>query len=227
MSHLLLVRHGQASAQSHDYDVLSQLGIRQARLLGAHLARAGQPIDALFTGPRKRQQDSAMHLYESAREAGVRYPGPIVLDEFDEMPFREILVAALHVFVDEPPLGTSRSFDQMRALVKRAVMAWASDEVTADGIEPFAAFTERVQRILARVASAGEHVLVTTSAGPIAVALQLAGAPGTESPRAAMDLAIDLVNASVSTLASDGAGGFDVVSMNNHAHLPHPLITLV
>ena len=38
MSVLLLVRHGQASWGSADYDVLSDLGHEQSRLLGKHLA---------------------------------------------------------------------------------------------------------------------------------------------------------------------------------------------
>ncbi|MFQ5527850.1 MAG: hypothetical protein ACE5GX_16530 [Thermoanaerobaculia bacterium] len=45
MSRVLLVRHGQASAGSADYDRLSELGERQSRLLGRHWAGHGLELD--------------------------------------------------------------------------------------------------------------------------------------------------------------------------------------
>jgi hypothetical protein len=52
MSHLLLVRHGQASFLEENYDKLSAKGEAQSRLLGKYWACLKLPIDRVFAGPR-------------------------------------------------------------------------------------------------------------------------------------------------------------------------------
>src|ERR1700682_3660168 len=80
MGMLCLVRHGQAAPSEKNYDRLSSLGEKQARLLGESLARRGVRFDRVFTGPRTRQQRTA----EIAAEAG-GMPPPVVMEELDEM----------------------------------------------------------------------------------------------------------------------------------------------
>ena len=80
MGTLLLVRHGQASAFEDNYDRLSILGEKQARLLGETWRRRELKLDRIFTGPRVRQHRTA----EIAAEAG-GLPAPVVLPELDEM----------------------------------------------------------------------------------------------------------------------------------------------
>ena len=60
MGVLLLVRHGQASLGTADYDHLSELGYRQARATGARLARADLAIDRVMCGTLARQRDTAV-----------------------------------------------------------------------------------------------------------------------------------------------------------------------
>ena len=51
MAVIYLVRHGQASWDADDYDVLSETGWEQSRLLGAALAaRVFQPLGMADTG---------------------------------------------------------------------------------------------------------------------------------------------------------------------------------
>src|SRR4051812_50066490 len=87
MGTLLLVRHGQASAFEENYDRLSTLGERQARLLGESWRRRALKLDRVFAGPRVRQQRTA----EIAAEAG-GLPAPGGLQDLDEVgvgpPFR-------------------------------------------------------------------------------------------------------------------------------------------
>ena len=47
---ILLARHGQASFGKKNYDELSELGITQARMLGAHYAHTQRRIDAVVAG---------------------------------------------------------------------------------------------------------------------------------------------------------------------------------
>lgn len=82
MTHVYLVRHGQASAGTNDYDRLSNTGIEQARLLGAYWKLNGFKADAVFSGSLKRQQ----HTAELAL-AGIEHSQPLetleALNEYD------------------------------------------------------------------------------------------------------------------------------------------------
>ena len=55
---LLLVRHGQASAGSDNYDRLSERGWQQSRRLGAWLASTGHDFDAVVLGGMRRHQET-------------------------------------------------------------------------------------------------------------------------------------------------------------------------
>jgi len=59
MTNVYLVRHGQASAGTDDYDRLSDTGIAQARLLGTYWQHSGFRVDAAFHGSLKRQKHTA------------------------------------------------------------------------------------------------------------------------------------------------------------------------
>jgi broad specificity phosphatase PhoE len=59
MGQILLVRHAQASFGSADYDRLSDLGIEQAQLLGAWIARRARRIDLMVSGSLRRHRDTA------------------------------------------------------------------------------------------------------------------------------------------------------------------------
>src|SRR5207342_933271 len=72
---LLLVRHGQASAGSADYDCLSERGVEQCRRLGRWLARSGHEFDAVVMGAMKRHAQSAEAVAEGyAREGNGSLP---------------------------------------------------------------------------------------------------------------------------------------------------------
>jgi len=59
MSMLYLVRHGQASAGTHDYDRLSPIGQRQSELLGQWWKSQGFVPDAVHHGSLVRQRHTA------------------------------------------------------------------------------------------------------------------------------------------------------------------------
>jgi broad specificity phosphatase PhoE len=84
MSTLTLVRHGQASFFATDYDMLSDLGNTQGRLLGEYWAGRRVQFDAIFTGPRLRQRQTAEQVRCAYHAAGLALPEPVVLDELDE-----------------------------------------------------------------------------------------------------------------------------------------------
>ena len=65
MAAIYLIRHGQASFGSDDYDQLSQLGIRQAEVTGEYFRESGIFFDAAYSGDLKRQLDTAQLVLAS------------------------------------------------------------------------------------------------------------------------------------------------------------------
>jgi broad specificity phosphatase PhoE len=192
VSTLLVIRHGQATFGARDtesYDHLSPLGVEQATRLGTHLASVGVKLDAVFAGPRRRQRDTATHLLQATRAAGAPAPDPEIVAALDEYPGEAILRATLPVLLasaDEEaravfaadPLASPTDARRFQRLFERIMRSWVAGEV--GGLrddESFAAFAARVRGalddIMAR-AGRGKTVAVVTSAGPTAIAAQMA-----------------------------------------------------
>jgi broad specificity phosphatase PhoE len=73
MSHIYLIRHGQAGTRQH-YDTLSALGQQQARLLGDYLASRGIEFHAAYSGGMERQKQTAAQVVAAYRDAGRAFP---------------------------------------------------------------------------------------------------------------------------------------------------------
>ena len=70
MGTLYLVRHGQASFGTDDYDRLSELGARQCERLGEYFRERNVRFDGVITGTLKRHAQSFDAL--AARPADLR-----------------------------------------------------------------------------------------------------------------------------------------------------------
>lgn len=234
MSTLYLIRHGQASYGGGDYDVLSPLGVQQARALAKHLP----PVDALYAGPLKRQRDTAEHLRAAAADAGRELPAPTIVDELSEYPAFELLNKFLpRLIADDPAFaalaGGAPGADMVSLLdraFQRIIGRWATGELIDEGVESFAGFGARVQRAIERVTERhpGGRVAAVTSGGVIAVAMKLALAL---EERRTMALGRMIRNASVSEFIWRSRGfawrpdDFSVVSFNHVHHLGEEEIT--
>src|SRR5215467_1540801 len=97
MSRLLIVRHGQASFLEPDYDKLSAKGETQSRLLGEYWTAHQLHFDSIFTGPRKRQRDTARIVGEVYQRSGLSWAQPEVLEEFDEFKAESVMEHAIAV----------------------------------------------------------------------------------------------------------------------------------
>ena len=225
MRETYLVRHGQASARARDYDVLSPLGIQQARRLGQRLAVERAPLDAVFSGPRKRQRDTALHLVAAARESGLPLPDAVELPAGDEIPLDAILMLYLPRVADDPVARSiaTRTFDQPAREIRRvliaAMQAWAAGEVASPSLPTFGEFTARIDDALAHVRGHGAATLFVTSAGPVATALHLARHDGLATPHDVMRMAMDIENASLTRLVHDGAR-LAATTVRDVEHLP-------
>ena len=68
MGAIHLVRHGQASFGSGDYDRLSETGHLQARLAGEDMAARGLRPDVIIHGGLRRQRETAEGILAALRE---------------------------------------------------------------------------------------------------------------------------------------------------------------
>src|SRR5271157_5963143 len=95
MGRLVLIRHGQASFLQENYDKLSELGERQSRLLGEYWVRHQTRFDRSCSGPCVRQKDTAKIVRDAYQQAGLDFPEPSILPEFDEYSGEAVMHHAL------------------------------------------------------------------------------------------------------------------------------------
>ena len=211
MSVLLLVRHGQASFGTEDYDRLSAAGLRQSHVLGAALKAQKVDPARIISGTLRRQQETAAAMAEGAGWDHEVQVEP-AWDEFDVLTFLQ------HA---EGPTMDSRSFQRV---LDDGMRQWSEGMALDDTGERFTDFVSRVesglQRLVTDHASSGPLV-VTSSAGVISwVVTSLLGGGVEQWIR----LNRVCVNAAV-TRVVHGRQGVSLVSFNEHGHFEPSEIT--
>jgi broad specificity phosphatase PhoE len=189
MSVLTLVRHAQASFHADNYDELSSLGQKQARLLGEFWASRRIDFDEVYCGPRVRQRHTAEIVGSAFAQAGRTWPEPVVLAELDEYDLGGVIKELA------PELARQdAAFAELLASYRRAengperarsfwkmfqplTLRWATTPHSVAGVESFPEFRDRVERALRRVMEgqrSGRRAAVFTSGGVIGTAVRLA-----------------------------------------------------
>ncbi|WP_435746213.1 histidine phosphatase family protein [Nocardioides sp. SYSU DS0663] len=220
MGLLLLVRHGQASFGADDYDVLSETGHEQARLLGAHLAAQGITPDVVLRGDMRRHRETAEGML-----AGAGWDRPVEVDAgWDE--FDHLGVVAAHPELVSPDMGR-REFQRV---FEEATARWTSGAGDAAYPESWAGFLGRVRGSLERAcgrAGPGGTVVVVTSGGPVAVAAaSLTDPDGDPATTARLWGRFNtvVVNSSCSRVVV-GSTGARLLTFNEHGHLEGETLT--
>ncbi len=215
MGVVLLVRHGQASFGADDYDVLSETGWEQSRLLGRYLASRGVVADVVLRGGMRRHRETSEALVEGAGWSAPLEEEP-GWDEFDH----------LGVVATYPDLPADGELDRrgFQRVFEQATARWTAGEHDADYPESFGAFRERVGRALSGAcdrAGSGSTVVVVSSGGPLASACAGLVAPGDESSVQAglwSRFNTVVVNTSVTRVVV-GSTGPRLLTFNEHPHL--------
>jgi broad specificity phosphatase PhoE len=217
MGVVLLVRHGQASFGAEDYDVLSQTGVEQSRLVGLALAAQGVAPVAVVHGAMRRQADTAAAMVEACG-----WPVEPELDdgwnEFDH-------VAVVARKAPQPVVSLDRrAFQRM---FEEATARWSGREHDDEYDEPWPSFLARTNEALGRAFSRDGVTVAVSSGGPIAACcatlVDPLAAPD-EVPRLWNSFNTVTANASV-TRVLEGTTGRRLLSFNEHAHLPRELVT--
>ena len=230
MGILFLVRHAQASFLDPDYDKLSKLGEAQARLLGEYWARHNFVFDRACAGPCLRQKDTLKLVTDAYANAGLEFPEPQTLPEFDEYQGEAVLkrslpellkrdqgVRDLHA-VFESSADSSRRHKAFQKLFEVIIGKWVAGEIRPQGVETWLQFCSRVNSGLNEILSSavgGQRIAVVTSGGPIAVAMQRALRL---SPESALQVSWMSRNSSWSEFLYN-AERFTLSSFNSHAHI--------
>jgi broad specificity phosphatase PhoE len=186
---LFLIRHAQASFLEQNYDKLSKLGEVQAGLLGEYLARRGIVFDRVCAGPCVRQRDTAELMREAYLKAGLAFPEPLMLPEFNEYQGEAVLerslpgllendqsIRGLHAVFQSSTSSTERRAS-FQKLYEAVIGKWVDGALPLPHVEAWSEFSSRVNLGLSRIVrngGRGETVAIVTSGGPIAVAMQRA-----------------------------------------------------
>src|SRR5262245_61289356 len=156
MSHLVLVRHGQASFLEANYDKLSAKGEAQARLLGDYWAKHQISFDRVYSGPRARQRETARIVGQAHADAGLSWPQLELLPPFDEFQAEAVMERALPGLLEgdaevrelhqafERAEGQAERFKTFQRVFEVVIGRWAAGELPVPGIEPWPDFCARV-----------------------------------------------------------------------------------
>ena len=214
MGQLLLVRHGQASWDAEDYDVLSERGWEQARLLGRSLAQRGVRPDVVLRGGMRRHRETTEAVLEGLAAAG-EVPAVEVDEGWDEFDHVAMLAALPAPFEGRRPTKA-----EWQAWFEEATDRWTDGARDGEYAESFATFTGRVDDALRRTAERAGTVLVVSSGGPIAwaSAALLSGDDRAQAGRLWRRLNPVCVNSGVTKVVA-GRRGTTLVSFNEHGHL--------
>ncbi|MCL2344552.1 MAG: histidine phosphatase family protein [Desulfobulbus sp.] len=211
MAELYLVRHGQASFGSDNYDRLSPLGMRQSIRLGEYFAAQSFTFERVVTGGLQRHHRTADGILEGMRANIAREEDPD-LNEYD---FHALYRLAAEQY---PALAVEREggFTPFYRGLKRVLRLWSEDAIAGPIPERWDEFQARITRARRRIQQSGwRRALVVSSGGVIAAMTQQAlDAP----PQSAIDLNLQIYNSSLSRYFFN-AQTFALGSFNSTPHL--------
>lgn len=225
MSELILVRHGQASFGAESYDKLSPVGMKQVQVLADHWQLMGEQFDVSYAGTMLRQQETANALQSTVTAADLTIDAG--LNEYNGEPLLRIYLrdhAAREGFASDITLPV-RERKTFQLLLEAATKHWINGTLQADScdsdFESWKNFQQRVHDTLdelMRQHKGGARVLISTSGGVIALALQHAlKLPDNQ----AIETNWMVYNSSVTRLIY-GRGKVSVSSFNALPHLASP-----
>lgn len=208
MSVLYLVRHGQASFGTDDYDRLSDLGKAQSRTAGRFLASQGIEPDRIVHGEMLRQRQTAEGLLEGMG---------LSMDAHVDSGWNEYAAWELTGVLDDVDPRAKHDSKIFQGELERGAARWASGEHDEDYRETYKQFTSRVERALDDAVAAmgsGQSTIVVSSAGAIAwTAARLIGG-GFDQWMAFNRVTI---NTGITKIIT-GQSGTSLISFNDHGH---------
>ena len=172
MSVIYLIRHGQASFGTDNYDQLSAVGREQSAILGSYFAALGEPIDRIYTGTLDRQRVTAQLVADALAPHTPPLNNEPAFDEYDSAAILNAFAASLTPAQLEqsgwPGLQSDRR--RFQFFLERAARAWVEGQIEAEGMVPWRSFHARIVAALEniiRTEGRSKTLLVSTSGGVI------------------------------------------------------------
>jgi broad specificity phosphatase PhoE len=173
MASIYLIRHGQASFGSDNYDRLSELGCRQASMLGAYFKSTGVAFDAAYSGDLERQRKTAALVLKEQGRAVSHHIDPRFNEIDNDQQMQHLLQPAV---ADRPDLqdllanGLRASKDYQKVL-EAVFSLWVSPGFEHPELQSWQAYSSAARAALQAVMAeqgSGKTVAVFTSGGTIA-----------------------------------------------------------
>ncbi|MEH6569648.1 MAG: histidine phosphatase family protein [Halioglobus sp.] len=173
MASIYVIRHGQASFGAENYDKLSDLGCRQATVLGHYLRDCNIHFDAAYSGDLQRQRKTA-ELALASQPGAVPHTIDARFNEVRNDEQLEFLVPEV-IKTNEPiqalmKKGLSASKDYQK-VIEGVFNYWVSKQCNEPRIQSWEEYSSAVHAALAQVIQAqgsGKTVGIFTSGGTIA-----------------------------------------------------------
>jgi broad specificity phosphatase PhoE len=223
MGAIYLLRHGQASFGSNNYDQLSGIGHEQAQVLGTALKARGVQPTHLFCGTLQRHRETAQGCVGAMGLSDM----PITeLPGINEFEHENVIEVAQPRYKDKVAMMAEMAAtgDPRRAFqtfFRDAVSRWVGGNHDDEYAEPWSVFKLRCVSALSELVEqtpAKGTSLVFTSGGTISViCAHLLGLNDAQ----AFTINWTLTNAGITKLLV-GRDGLHLISINEHAHLEAP-----
>ncbi|WP_299650097.1 histidine phosphatase family protein [uncultured Tateyamaria sp.] len=208
MSHITLIRHGQANTHAKDeasYDQLSDLGHQQAKWLGDHMRDTHHHHTRLYTGTLRRHRETA-----DGMATGMKATEDARLNELEYFTMAQALEAEHGIAALAEPSEFVHHFPK--------VLKYWQDDKLEGAPERFHQFETRIKDALKEIGEGTGPALVVTSGGLIAMTMRLH--LGLEVAAMA-NVALAIMNTSMHRLHPIG-GTWSPVMFNAIPHLEHP-----
>ena len=211
MGSVHLIRHGQASWGSADYDQLSATGMAQSTALGTSWEASGWAPSVAVAGSMKRHAQTAIAVIDASGQGD----GYDVDDGWNE--YDHLAIARAH-----DPSSLTKDPKEFQQHLNVALDRWVAGE--GDHAETYRDFVDRVMTSFGKVvadAGPGRSIAVFTSGGPIALVASHLLTGGDAAFQRVNDV---MINAGVTTVIV-GSTGPRLLALNESTHLPRDLVT--
>lgn len=226
MAVIYLIRHGQARFGKKEYDRLSSIGERQARILGHHLHRLAPRLDTLCSGGMERQDRTA----ELVRDAlGKERPPLRTVEAFSEYDHEALFRAYLPAYFEtgECPVDSLEALLEDGKLLERALRfvlrSWMEgrefDGPPVTSWQDFCKNATRGLEDILRIYGGRARIAIFTSGGVVTAVLRDLLRL---SHRSALGINLCVYNASLTQLYCPSTGNLGdalLLGFNNITHL--------
>lgn len=230
MGDIYLIRHAQAGSRDN-YDLLSELGREQARLLGKHFVAQGVDLATVYSGGMRRQRETAEIACGVLARAGLRAPDVITDERWNEFSLISVYRAiAKRMMKDDAEFA--RDIREMQDAIARdphttggavgrcdqaVIRAWMENRYSDYDGEAWSSFRERIEARAADLSTNNSEkaIAIFTSATPVAI---IAGASLGLADEKLRSLLGVIYNTSVSMMRARN-GELRLFTFNSTPHL--------